>query len=124
MLGSFFPERSSPVLDPVHAVPGKPVFEIGECRLNSQGQVRMTRRRVTHARKGPGGRILGLGGPSFGFLSAEAVAEIIRRGADTYYVREAPFESEVRVVEEGGKVVLVSTSDVISRNNLLNLPRC
>ena len=65
-----------------------------------------------------------MGGPSFGFLSAEAVAEIIRRGADTYYVREAPFESEVRVVEEGGKVVLVSTSDVISRNNLLNLPRC
>jgi hypothetical protein len=65
-----------------------------------------------------------LEGPSFGFLSAEQVVENIRNGSDRYYVREASFEAEVRVIEEGGQKVLVTTRDVTSRNNLFNLPGC
>lgn len=84
----------------------------------------MARRKVTHAQKGPSGKITGVGGPSFGFLPAQVVAEGIQSGSHTYFVREAPFETEVRVVEEEGQMLLVSTKDVLSRNNLQNLPGC
>lgn len=84
----------------------------------------MARRKVTRRRKGPGGKITALSGPSFGFQSAEAVIADIREGLHTYFVREGPFETEVKVVAEGDQLRLVSTRDVLSRNNLRNLPGC
>jgi len=84
----------------------------------------MARRRVTLARKGPGGTITAVGGPSFGFQTAQVVVEEIQSGSHTYFVREGPFETDVKVVEEGGQMALVSTRDVLSRNNLQNLPGC
>jgi hypothetical protein len=47
------------------------------------------------------------------------------QGLSTYlFVREGPFETEVKVVSGEGGLDLVSTRDVLSRNNLLNLPAC
>ena len=71
-----------------------------------------------------GTHIVGLFGPSIGYETAEEVASRIREGAARYYVREGSWEADVRVVEAGGGVRLVSTKDVFSRNNLENLPDC
>ena len=84
----------------------------------------MARRKVTHSAEGRGQVIAGLCGPSFGFLLAEDVISDIQGGKHQYYVREAPYESSLRVVEKGGMLQLVSTEDVFSRNNLFNLPHC
>ena len=71
-----------------------------------------------------GGRITGLGGCSFGFLLAEDVIADIREGQDKYSVRERPFETEVKAVEKRDRLRLISTKEVLSRNNLWNLPGC
>ena len=85
----------------------------------------MPRVKVTGSRKAKGGRlILGLYGPSIGYEPAEEVINRIREGSSRYYVREGSWEADVRVVEEDGESRLVSTKDVLSRNNLENLPDC
>ena len=84
----------------------------------------MARRKVSESVKGKGRRITGLCGPSFGYRSAEDVITDIRGGIHEYYVREGPYESAVRVVEAGNEQRLVSTQDILSRNNLENLPGC
>ena len=83
----------------------------------------MPRAKVTRSRKAKGGRlILGLYGPSIGFQPVEEVIGNIRRGAVGYYVRAGSWETDVRVAEENGAFVLVTTKDVLSPNNLENLP--
>ena len=83
------------------------------------------RMKVTRTRKAKSGkRIVGLYGPSIGFRPAEEVVNRIRSGGGRYYVREGSWEAEIRVVEKEGEVSLVSTLDVLSRNNLFNLPDC
>lgn len=82
----------------------------------------MARRKVTARRMGKDRIIIGLSGPSFGDISAQEVIEDIQSGAHTYYVREGPYESQVRVAGEGDERRLVSTSDLLSPNNLENLP--
>ena len=83
----------------------------------------MPRVKVTRTRKAKGGRrIVGLYGPSIGFQPAEEVVNRIRSGGGRFYVREGSWEEEIRVVEIEGAVSLVSTLDVLSKNNLLNLP--
>jgi hypothetical protein len=82
----------------------------------------MARLRVTHSQKGRGGRITGLYGPRFGF---RPTAEIVRHLSDQshqYFVREGPWEDEVKVSPELGEGFLLTTRDVLSRNNLRNLP--
>jgi len=84
----------------------------------------MPRRRVTASRKGKAGEITALAGPSFGFLSAAEVIQDLREGTYSYYVREASYESSIWLSGEEGEEVLISTRDVLSRNNLENLPNC
>ncbi len=84
----------------------------------------MARRKVTGSGKGRGRRITGLCGPSFGYRSAEDVIADIQASVHKYYVREGPYESKVRVVGEGDEQRLVSTQDILSRNNLENLRGC
>jgi hypothetical protein len=84
----------------------------------------MPNRRVTHTEKSPRGVITGLCGPSFGYRSLVDVIADIEVGSDRFYVREAPFETRIRVVRESTEPRLVSTSDILSRNNLSNLPNC
>ncbi len=84
----------------------------------------MARRKVTHSQKKAGRYITGLCGPSFGFRSTKEVILDIKESRHTYFVREGPFETEVKVVSGEGGLDLVSTRDVLSRNNLLNLPAC
>ena len=84
----------------------------------------MARRKVTHSQKQAGRKITGLCGPSFGFRSTKEVIADIKESRHTYFVREGPFETEVKVVNRDGGLELVSTQDVLSRNNLLNLPKC
>jgi len=85
----------------------------------------MPRVKVTRSRKADGGRsIVGLFRPSMGYQTAEEVIARIREGVGRYYVREGPWEADVRAVDESGVVRLVSTTDVLSRNNLSNLPDC
>jgi len=82
----------------------------------------MPRVKITRTRKADrGSRIVGLYGPSIGYQSTEEVVDKIRDG-ERYYVREGSWEADIRVVEEDGKTRLVSTRDVLSRNNLSNLP--
>ena len=81
----------------------------------------MAKRKVTGSMKGKGRRIIGLSGPSFGYRSAEEVIADIRTRAHEYYVREGSHESKIRVVGEGDEQRLVSTQDILSRNNLENL---
>jgi len=82
----------------------------------------MARRKVTRSRKGSGGRIIGLHGPSFGTRSVQDVIEDILQRTHRYYVREAPWEAEVKVMKNGEEQRLETTKDVLSRNNLRNLP--
>ena len=82
----------------------------------------MARRKVTGSAKGKGRRVTGLCGPSFGYCSAEEVIADIHARVHEYFVREGPYESKVRVAGEGDEQRLVSTQDVLSRNNLENLP--
>ena len=84
----------------------------------------MARRKVTRSEKGRGRRITGLCGPSFRYRSAQEVIADIEKNVHQYYVREGPHESEVVVVGKGTEQRLVSTTDILSRNNLQNLPRC
>ena len=84
----------------------------------------MARRKVTGSAKGKGRIITGLCGPSFGYLSAEEVISDIRAGTHEYFVREGSHESKVKVVGESEDQWLVSTRDLLSRNNLENLPNC
>ncbi len=85
----------------------------------------MARVRITRTRKTKGARrIVGLYGPSIGYQSAEEVAVAIRNGCAHYFVRAGSWEAEVRVVEAEVGMRLISTEDVLSRNNLLNLPDC
>ena len=85
----------------------------------------MPRVKVTHSRKAKkGAHIVGLFGQSIGYETAEEVVSRIREGAARYYVREGSWEADVRVVEDGGLAKLVTTNDVLSRNNLANLPDC
>ena len=83
----------------------------------------MRRLKVTRSRKTKGGKEAGgLYGPSFGYQPLEEVIRRIRAGTDRYYVREGSWEADVRVVEDESGSYLVSTRDVLSRNNLANLP--
>jgi hypothetical protein len=84
----------------------------------------VARRKVTHSQKKAGRYITGLCGPSFGFRSSREVIADIKESRHTYFVREGPFETEVKVGTGGGGLELISTKDVLSRNNLLNLPDC
>lgn len=85
----------------------------------------MARWKVTKTRKAKDrGWILGMFGPSMGYQSAEEIVQRIREGVARYYVREGSWEAEIRVVDEGDSSRLVSTKDVFSKNNLLNLPDC
>ncbi|MCJ7627581.1 MAG: hypothetical protein MUO50_04235 [Longimicrobiales bacterium] len=67
---------------------------------------------------------MGLSGPSFGFRFAEDVIADVQGGLYEYYVRQGPYESKVRVIGDGDHQRLVTTQDVLSRNNLENLPDC
>jgi hypothetical protein len=82
----------------------------------------MPRRKVTACSKGPGGRVVGLFGPSFGYRTAQEVIEGTLAGREHYFVREGSHETDVRVIFEKGKQTLVTTRDILSRNNLRNLP--
>ena len=85
----------------------------------------MRRLKVTGSRKAWGGTgIVGLCGPTLRYQPMEEVIAHIREGSTQYYVREGSWEADVRVEEEEGGARLVSTRDVLSRNNLLNLPDC
>jgi hypothetical protein len=85
----------------------------------------MPRVKVTRTRKvGGGKRIVGLCGPSIGYQTAEEVLSQMRAGSVRYYVRAESWEADVRVVEEDGELTLVTTRDVLSRNNLANLSDC
>jgi len=84
----------------------------------------MARLKTTASVKGKERAIAGLCGPSFGYRSAGEVIVDIRTGVHEYYVREGPYESKVRVVGEGDEQRLVTTRDVLSPNNLENLPDC
>jgi len=75
----------------------------------------MARRKVTASRKGKRRRILGVSGPSLDYRTAEAVALDIQEGVHRYYVREAPYESEVRAVEGADEVRLVASRDILPR---------
>lgn len=83
----------------------------------------MARRKVTGCRWGRGGEILGLFGPSFGYRSKEDILDDLLSGREQYYVREAPHESELRVVETDGGMELRTTSNPLSHNHLKNLRR-
>jgi len=82
----------------------------------------MARLKVTRSEKGRNGRIVGLSGPSFSFRATEEIISDLQEGRHQYYVREAPFESNVKVVEEHGQPALRTTRDILSRNHLGNLP--
>ncbi len=84
----------------------------------------MARLKVTRATRGPGRVIAGVWGPSFDYRTAAEVIEHIEGGTNQYYVRAASHETGVRVVERDGVKQLVSTRDILSRNNLQNLPTC
>ena len=43
-------------------------------------------------------------------------------GAIRYYLREEAWEADVRVAEDEEGMRLVSTEDLLSQNNLMNLP--
>jgi hypothetical protein len=66
--------------------------------------------------------IAGLYGPAFGYRTATQVIRDIEVGEHSYYARAGSHESEIRVVQRGAEKHLVSTADVLSRNNLFNLP--
>jgi len=100
------------------------LFLVYELWNSQTGEEHVARRKITLSRKGPRSRITALGGPSFGFQSAEDVIGDIQEGLHTYFVREGPFETELKVVEDEGEPELISTGDVLSRNNLRNLPGC
>ena len=83
----------------------------------------MPRVKVTRSRKVKGGRlIVGLYGPSMGFQPVDEVIRNIQQGSIRYFVREGSWEEDVRVVDDGGGFVLVTTKNVFSPNNLENLP--
>lgn len=82
----------------------------------------MARWRVTGSVKGKNGTILGLFGPSFGYRSTLEVITDLLSGSHKYFVREGPYESEVRVVKNGDQETIMTTPDVLSPNNLENLP--
>jgi hypothetical protein len=63
-------------------------------------------------------------GPSFGFRSTKEVIADIKESRHTYFVRDEPFETEVKAVSGERGLELFSTKDVLSRNNLLSLPHC
>jgi hypothetical protein len=60
-------------------------------------------------------------GPSFRYRSKEDVLEDLLSGRERYYVREAPHESDVRVIEKEGRMELATTSNPLSHNHLQNL---
>lgn len=78
--------------------------------------------KVTSVERGPGRLIAGLYGPAFGYRTAMQVIGDIELGEHSYYVRAASYESEIHVVQRRAEKHLASTCDVLSRNNLLNLP--
>ncbi len=83
----------------------------------------MARLKVTKSEKGPGGSIIGLFGPTFGYRMLSDIVADIEVGEHTYCVREASYESVVRVIHDGeDELHIRSTWDVLSRNNLSNLP--
>ena len=83
----------------------------------------MPRVRITRTRKTCGGRrVIGVFGPTVGYQSAGEVAEALRDGTIRYYVREGAWEADVRVAEDEEGMRLVSTEDLLSQNNLMNLP--
>ncbi len=84
----------------------------------------MVRRKVTGSEKGRRREITGLYGPSFGYRSAKDVIEDIEQHGHQYFVREGSYEADVLVVRDGTKQRLESTRDVLSMNNLQNLPSC
>ena len=61
-------------------------------------------------------------GPTVGYQSAREVAEAMGDGAIRYYLREEAWEADVRVAEDEEGMRLVSTEDLLSQNNLMNLP--
>jgi hypothetical protein len=82
----------------------------------------MAYRRVAAAIKTDDGHIMGLVGPAFSFRSAEFVILDIEEGVHSYYVNEAGFELEVRVVQEGGRKVLRTRQDETVPVSLEDLP--
>jgi len=82
----------------------------------------MARWKVTGSVKGMNGTILGLYGQSFGYRSTQEVVSDLLAGSHKYFVREGPHESEVRVVGDADEQKIMTTADVLSPNNLENLP--
>ncbi len=82
----------------------------------------MARLKVTHSQKAGGGRITGLYGPGFGFRPTEEVARHILDRTHQYYVREGSWAADLKVEVRDQEVVLKTTNDVLSPNNLQNLP--
>lgn len=90
------------------------------------GRDRMSDRRVTQTQKDPDGDILGLcnpGQPWSPRRKADAISDI-RNKTHSYYVNEAGFRTEVKVVDDRGGAYLQTTGDATSDNNLDNLPDC
>ena len=79
---------------------------------------------VKKSRKSPSdGDIIGLCG-DWGAKEKTTVIWEIETKKSRYYVNEAGYETEVRVVVYGNGKYLRTTADVTSRNNLSNLPDC
>jgi|GEM_PF-487966 len=89
-------------------------------------EARMADRRVTQTGKDTDGDITSLCRPGEYWSprrKADAIADIENR-THRYFVNEAGYESEVHVVERGGRKHLRTYADATSKNNLDNLPNC
>jgi len=83
-------------------------------------------RRVTKTRKDSDGDITALCNPGMSWSprkKSDAISDI-ENGVHTYYVKEAGYRTDVRVVQRGTKKHLQTTADSTSANNLDNLPNC
>jgi len=81
----------------------------------------MPRWKITQSDRGKVGEILAVYGPSRGYLTTPEVIADIESGAHSYYVKEGPYESEVRVVGEGTSKTITTTRDILPPNHLHNL---
>lgn len=86
----------------------------------------MADRRVTKTGKDADGDITSLCHPGMSWSprkKREAIADI-EDDIHRYYVNEAGYETDVRVITRGSKKHLQTSSDSTSKNNLDNLPDC
>lgn len=81
----------------------------------------MPRWKITRSDLGKRGEVLAVYGPSRGYLTTPEVVADIESRTHSYYVKEGPYESEVRVVGEGSDKTIITTRDIFSPNHLHNL---